>query len=54
MNDDKPVELPVVDLDPEDALDHPDDPIDDDEAEAGRQMYLAVDDLDDESNGLDR
>jgi hypothetical protein len=32
--------------------DHPDD-ITDDEAEAGDVMYREVDDLDDDSNGLD-
>jgi hypothetical protein len=45
-----------IDLEPVDqdeAVDHPDEPLDEAEAERGQAAYLAVDDLDDESNGLD-
>lgn len=45
--------LPIIDTDGEATADHPDG-VDDDEAEAGHAMYLAVDDLDDESNGVDQ
>lgn len=51
--DEQPVELdPAVDDQPE-TVDHPA-VVTDDEAEAGHTLYLAVDDLDDESNGLDK
>lgn len=51
--DEKPVELPPVDHDDEAGHDHPDE-VTPEEAEAGHRVYQAVDDLDDESNGLDR
>ncbi len=49
---DAPVMLPSVDEDPESLADHPS-VVTDEEAERGHAVYLAVDDLDDESNGLD-
>jgi hypothetical protein len=48
----EPEELPAIDDDPGDLVDHPDE-VDDEEAEAGLRVYRAVDDLDDESDGLD-
>lgn len=50
MND-KPEELPAIDRTPEG--DHPDE-VTPEEAEEGHGMYLLVDDLDDESDGLNR
>lgn len=49
---DQPIELdPGVDDQPEYG-DHPDD-LTPEEAEAGRELYEAIDDLDDDSNGLE-
>lgn len=50
---DQPVEtLDPVDDDAERLLDHPDD-VSEPEAAEGHRVWEAVDDLDDESNGLD-
>lgn len=45
------IELPNIDPNPETG-DHPDE-VTEEEADAGHRLYLAVDDLDDESTGLD-
>lgn len=45
-----------IDLDPVDdqpQVEHPDEPLDEAEAERGHAAYMAVDDLDDTSNGVD-
>jgi hypothetical protein len=49
--DDKPEELPAID-DTTDLHDHPDE-VTPEEMVEGITMYFAVDDMDDESNGLD-
>ena len=51
MPADDPLVLDAIDQNPEATADHPDD-LTEDEAAAGQDMYLAVDDLDDDSNGL--
>jgi hypothetical protein len=48
-----PVELPAIDPAADDLTDHPDEPLSDEEADAGLRVYRAVDDLDDDSDGLD-
>jgi hypothetical protein len=48
---DTPEELPAID-EADDLVDHPDE-VDKDEERRGLLMYRAVDDLDDDSNGLD-
>lgn len=49
---DQPVELEPVD-DTADLGEHPETEIDAEEAERGHALYRRIDDLDDESNGLD-
>jgi hypothetical protein len=52
MNDSKPEELPAID-DGEDLAEHPEE-VTEQEAALGKATYLMIDDLDDESNGLDQ
>lgn len=51
MDENEPLELPAIDDAPEG--DHPDE-VTDAEAAEGLATYQLVDDLDDESNGLDQ
>lgn len=45
--------LDPIDTDPEAGTDHPDE-VTDGEAQEGQAVYEAVDDLDDDSNGVDQ
>jgi hypothetical protein len=49
----QPVDLPAIDTDPEAGLDHPNE-VGPEQAVLGQVLYEAIDDLDDESNGIDR
>lgn len=51
MSEQDPEVLAEIDTDPEAGQDHPDG-VSDAEAEAGHEVYLAVDDTDDDSTGL--
>lgn len=52
MTSEAPEELPAIDEAADEQFDHPDE-VSDDEARQGFLMYRAIDDLDDDSNGLD-
>lgn len=51
--DSKPEELPAIDDHWLDQGDHPDE-VSEEEALEGLKMYRAIDDLDDESNGVEQ
>lgn len=53
MNSEKPEELPEIDPAAGEQVDHPDE-INNEEAQRGLLMYRAIDDLDDDSNGMDQ
>ena len=52
MTDTTPEELPAIDEVTGDLIDHPEE-VDSDEERRGLLMYRAIDDQDDDSNGLD-